>query len=277
MNNWRGIRAWDDNAGTPAAKVLTTSFVKSDGPVIPAHPRAGILLLTVTLSGTAVGTLHLKVVPSPDRGATERGAIPIVAGGAGGKVIYTDASHEKTSPSTSIKHTFPIQIFPGLDYVVYAKRTGGSTDSAALIIADVIEAIGDGHLANPAPSGQYRSDPAALILGDTDGAPPAVDLQGHLVPRSDWRPIDGGGQRVNIGTAAYSSALTVGAEYLITAKVDCWIASVANNSTPAVAGEDFFLPAYTPFHHVVRTGLTYIAVITDSATLANGLSICRVR
>jgi len=131
---------------------------------------------------------------------------------------------------------------------------------------------------SPVPAaGQYRSDPTALALDNTDVAAPGLDKQGHLVPRSDWQPIDGGGQRVNIGVAAYSTALTVGAEYLITAKVDCWIAAVANNATPAVLGSDFFLPAYTPFQHVCREGLTYIAVITDSATMANGLMICRVR
>ncbi len=131
---------------------------------------------------------------------------------------------------------------------------------------------------NPVPvAGQYRTTELALAANDV--AAPGLNAQGYLAAEADWDALilDGGGQRVNIGVAAYSTALVAGAKYILIAKVDCWIKFGATNSDPAVVGADFFLPANTPVQFTILAGGEYCACITDSATLANALSICRVK
>lgn len=130
---------------------------------------------------------------------------------------------------------------------------------------------------NPVPTaGQYRSDATALALDNNDAGMPQLDLQGHLITRSNWEPIDAGGSRVSIGSsAARSGALTVGAEYHLYAKVDCWIVA-GGVAVDAVAGADYFLPAGIIFPYVVKTGKNYISVIRDAVDSSNGLSLCRV-
>lgn len=91
------------------------------------------------------------------------------------------------------------------------------------------------------------------------------------------RVVDGGGQRLSIGSssARTAAALTVGETYEVVAKVDCWIV-VGGSSVDAVAGSDRFLPAYQPIQTTIETGLDYLAVIRDASDSTNGLSICRV-
>ena len=62
-----------------------------------------------------------------------------------------------------------------------------------------------------------------------------------------------------------------------TADAACWIKAGPNASDPAVVGADTYLQSGGVFHYTCKTGKDYIAVITDSLTLANGLKICRVR
>jgi hypothetical protein len=131
---------------------------------------------------------------------------------------------------------------------------------------------------NPVPvAGQFRT--AELALSALGVAAPGLNEQGYLAAEADWNTsvLDGGGQRVSIGTAAYSAALTAGAKYIIIAKADCWIKFGASDTDPAVLGSDFFLPKTTPVQFTVKAGGTYLAVITDSDTVSNGLSICRVK
>jgi len=100
-------------------------------------------------------------------------------------------------------------------------------------------------------------------------------IAGITTTSCNWVPVDGGSQRVSIGSAATrSTALTVGQTYVLTAKVDCWIVA-GGVAVDAVAGADFFLPAYVMIDYTVRTGLDYISVIRDAVDSTNGLAICR--
>lgn len=101
-------------------------------------------------------------------------------------------------------------------------------------------------------------------------------VQGQTTVTSGWVPRDGGGQRVSIGsTANRSTQLTEKETYVITAKVDCWIVA-GGSGVDAVAGSDFFLPAYVMLEYTVRSDLDYISVIRDAVDSTNGLSICKV-
>ncbi len=99
-------------------------------------------------------------------------------------------------------------------------------------------------------------------------------MAGDLNTRRKFKPVDGGGQQVNIGASANrSSALTIGRLYHITAMVDCWIV-VGSNTVDAVAGEDYFLPANQPCPYIPSSAdEAYISVIQESSALSAGLKI----
>lgn len=138
-----GLRGFDDDAATPAGKVLTTSFADGGngavcddaGTAMMAPDGAYTMLVTCTLAGTALTTLHLEVVPSPD-GTTKRGTMPNIDSVASGVVTYGAGSHELASPGTTVDKTFPIAIVPNMYYFVRAKRTGGDVDSTLIATVD---------------------------------------------------------------------------------------------------------------------------------------------
>lgn len=138
-----GLRGFDDDAATPAGKVLTTSFADSDGgavsdddgTAVQAPSDSTVMLITCDLGGTALTTLHLQVIPSPD-GTTKRGTLPNIDSISSGVVTYGAGSHEFGSPGTTVDRTFPIAIVPGMYYFLQAKRTGGDVDSTLLAVVD---------------------------------------------------------------------------------------------------------------------------------------------
>jgi hypothetical protein len=113
-----------------------------------------------------------------------------------------------------------------------------------------------------------------------DSAGDAKNLKGeggYQIVRSGWKPYATGSQRVSIGAAsARSAALTVGIEYHLCAKVDCWVAA-GTVAVDAVVGTSYFLPAGVILPYVCETGSTYLAVIRDAADSTNGLSISAAR
>ena len=137
------LRGFDDDAATPAGKVLTTSFADSAGGAVSddagtpvmAPPGATVMLITCDLGGTALTTLHLEVVPSPD-GVAKRAPLPTVDSVSSGVVTYGAGSHERASPGTTDDVLFAIAIAPDMYYFVRAKRTGGDTDSTLLVTVD---------------------------------------------------------------------------------------------------------------------------------------------
>lgn len=137
------LRGFDNDAAPPAAKVLTTSFADSDGGAVSddagtpamAPPGSTVALITCTLAGTALTTLHLEIVPSPD-GSTKRGPLPNVDSVSSGVVDYGGGSHEWGTPGTTDARTFPIAIAPDMYYFVRAKRTGGDGTSTLQAVVD---------------------------------------------------------------------------------------------------------------------------------------------
>lgn len=138
------LRGFDNDAAPPAGKVLVdTGFADSDGGAVSddagtpvmAPPGATVMLITCDLGGTALTTLHIEVVPSPD-GTTKRASLPTVDSVSSGVVTYGAGSHERASPGTTDDVAFPIAIAPNMYYFVRAKRTGGDTDSTLLATVD---------------------------------------------------------------------------------------------------------------------------------------------
>lgn len=143
MSSRLSLRGWDNGSG--AAKVLTTDFADGDngaicddaGTSVIAPSSALWALVTCTLAGTALTTLHLQLIPSPD-GVVKRGALPNVDSIALGVVTYGAGSHEWSSPGTTLKRTFPIPIAPNMYYFLQAKRTDGDTDSTLIAVLDFV-------------------------------------------------------------------------------------------------------------------------------------------
>lgn len=137
------LRGFDNNAATPAGKVLTTSFADSDGGAVSddagtavmAPNGSTVMLVTCDLGGTALTTLHLEAVPSPD-GIAKRAPLPTVDSVASGVVTYSAGSHERASPGTTDDVLFALAIAPNMYYFVRAKRTGGDVDSTLLATVD---------------------------------------------------------------------------------------------------------------------------------------------
>lgn len=101
-------------------------------------------------------------------------------------------------------------------------------------------------------------------------------MAGDLNARPNFKPIDGGGQQVNIGASANrSTALAKGKLHHISADVDCWI--VAGGATvDAVAGEDYFLRAELVISYIpTLDSEAYISVIRRTTDATDGLTICQ--
>jgi len=94
----------------------------------------------------------------------------------------------------------------------------------------------------------------------------------------DVKPIDGGGQTVNIaGAAARSTQLAVGTKYAITAEADCYIVA-GSSSVDATTADHFLREGEPPFYYVPRTVTAddYISCIQKSTSVTSGLHICAV-
>lgn len=144
----KNLRAWDDNASTPAPRALSDSALeappagaicRADGSAV-SPDEANLLLLTVTLSGTDITTLHFKVVPSPDGGTTQRGPLPNIDSVSGGVVTFGGGEYQFDPPAGGGTFSFPIAILPGMSHIVKMMRTGGDGTSKALAIADLMRA-----------------------------------------------------------------------------------------------------------------------------------------
>ena len=135
------IRAWDDNAATPAPAALTVNLVKHPGGVMPADDRVNMMRIWVTISGTALNAINLALYPGR-RGTTTTAnfaAQPVINSVAGGVVALGQGTYTLTFAAPFAGTAmFEVPVSPGIPYQVALSRTGGGVGSLAIAVADYL-------------------------------------------------------------------------------------------------------------------------------------------